>query len=223
MNRLKFKCLIIDHDDTAVNSTPFIHYPAYIEAIRILRPNSKILSLEEYFIKNFEPGLTSFLENELKLNKKELKIEYKIWKNFSKNRIPLFFDGFLNFLSDFKNNEGIVIIASHSDKDIIKRDYKKSAKFMPDLIFGWHYDEKKRKPSKYIITETIKKFNLSEKDILIIDDSKSGLIMAKNCGIKFGFVGWAHNIKTIREYMKKESDYFFESIEELRKFIFYDK
>ena len=36
--RFDFKCLILDHDDTAVASTPAIHYPAHLEAMRVLRP-----------------------------------------------------------------------------------------------------------------------------------------------------------------------------------------
>ncbi len=216
---MKFKCLIIDHDDTAVNSTPFIHYPAYIEAVKILRPDSKILSLEEYFIKNFEPGLITFFKNELKLNENELAIEHNIWKNFAKDRIPAFFDGFLESLSEFKNKGGIIVVASHSDVDLIKRDYKNSSDFMPDLIFGWHPDENKRKPSNYLVNEVINKFHLLKSEILIIDDLKSGLIMAKKSGIEFGFVGWSHNVPFIREYMKKESNYIFDTVKAFRNLI----
>lgn len=216
---MKFRCLIIDHDDTAVNSTPFLHYPAYIEAMKILRPNYKILTLEEYFIINFEYGFGNFLKNELKMDQEEIILEYNIWREFIKDKIPDFFNGFIELLKDFKNNGGIIVVASHSDKDIIERDYKNNS-FMPDLIFGWDKDEKKRKPSNHIILETINKFNLSQKDILIIDDLKHGLIMAKNSNIKFGAACWAYNIEKIEKYMKKESDYFFKSIDELKDLIF---
>lgn len=28
---IKYKCLILDHDDTAVQSTPGIHFPSFVE------------------------------------------------------------------------------------------------------------------------------------------------------------------------------------------------
>ena len=35
---LRYRCILIDHDDTAVDSTEAVHYPAHVEALRILRP-----------------------------------------------------------------------------------------------------------------------------------------------------------------------------------------
>ena len=35
---MKFQCLILDHDDTAVDSTREIHYPAHLEVMQTLRP-----------------------------------------------------------------------------------------------------------------------------------------------------------------------------------------
>jgi phosphoglycolate phosphatase/pyrophosphatase PpaX len=36
--RLRYRCLLVDHDDTAVDSTSAVHYPAHLEALRELRP-----------------------------------------------------------------------------------------------------------------------------------------------------------------------------------------
>ncbi|HOK48860.1 MAG TPA: hydrolase, partial [Sedimentibacter sp.] len=30
---MKYKCLVLDHDDTAVKSTPDIHYPSFVKAL----------------------------------------------------------------------------------------------------------------------------------------------------------------------------------------------
>ena len=49
---MKYKCLILDHDDTVVMSTPSIHYPSFIEAIKVLRPNLSSLTLDD-----LKPGL----------------------------------------------------------------------------------------------------------------------------------------------------------------------
>ena len=37
MRALRYKCLVLDHDDTAVQSTPEIHYPAFCETVETLR------------------------------------------------------------------------------------------------------------------------------------------------------------------------------------------
>ena len=34
----KYVSLVLDHDDTAVMSTPEIHYPAFLETLAVLRP-----------------------------------------------------------------------------------------------------------------------------------------------------------------------------------------
>ena len=34
----RIKCLALDHDDTVVMSSPEIHYPSFVEAMRLLRP-----------------------------------------------------------------------------------------------------------------------------------------------------------------------------------------
>jgi len=44
---MRYKCLLLDHDDTVVNSTATIHYPAFLEALRLLRPGVTI-SLEDF-------------------------------------------------------------------------------------------------------------------------------------------------------------------------------
>ena len=54
---MRYKCLVLDHDDTVVNSTASIHYPAFLEALKILRPGVEPLTLEEYFKEKFDPGL----------------------------------------------------------------------------------------------------------------------------------------------------------------------
>ena len=33
---LKYPCLVLDHDDTVVRSTPTIHYPAFVETLKAL-------------------------------------------------------------------------------------------------------------------------------------------------------------------------------------------
>ena len=53
---LKYPCLVMDHDDTTVDSTATVHYPCFVEYMKIYHPD-KILTLEEYFRYNFHPGV----------------------------------------------------------------------------------------------------------------------------------------------------------------------
>ena len=47
---MKYKCLIFDHDDTVVNSTATIHYPSFIDFLKIYDPADGIkkMSLQEF-------------------------------------------------------------------------------------------------------------------------------------------------------------------------------
>ena len=42
---IRFKCLILDHDDTAVDSTASIHYPAHVE---IMNPELYLLTADSF-------------------------------------------------------------------------------------------------------------------------------------------------------------------------------
>ena len=76
---MKYSCLILDHDDTAVDSTAEIHYPAHLEIMKQLRPDLQPVDLENWFRKNFDPGIMEFLKGELGFSEKELQDEIEIW------------------------------------------------------------------------------------------------------------------------------------------------
>ena len=37
---MRYQCLVLDHDDTVVNSTATINYPAFVQTLQKLRPQS---------------------------------------------------------------------------------------------------------------------------------------------------------------------------------------
>jgi phosphoglycolate phosphatase-like HAD superfamily hydrolase len=51
------------------------------------------------------------------------------------------------------------------------------------MVFGWELDEHQRKPNPYPIIEIIKRFNLDNTEVLVLDDSKPGLGKKLQCGI----------------------------------------
>ena len=51
---MKYKCLVLDHDDTVVDSTAEIHFPSFIEYLKLTRPHlADKYDLSSYFVKNF--------------------------------------------------------------------------------------------------------------------------------------------------------------------------
>ena len=57
---MNYPCLVLDHDDTVVNSTATIHYASFLAFLKQVRPDAPHYSIDDYFRKNFEPGLFTF-------------------------------------------------------------------------------------------------------------------------------------------------------------------
>lgn len=221
---LKYECLILDHDDTAVDSTATVHYPAHVQAMRVLRPGVAPIDLRGWFLKNFHPGLMGYLTGELGLSEQEMETEYEIWRAFTTRRTPQFFPGFLEALSDYRSQGGKLAVVSHSERDVILSHYRSAQPgcdqpLLPDLIFGWETDEQKRKPSPWPVFEILKAFDLPGVRALIVDDLKPGIEMSQKAQVPAAGVGWAHRIPEVREYMQRHCLAYFDEVAEFRKFI----
>lgn len=218
--KLRYRCLILDHDDTVVKSTPEIHYPSFIEALRVLRPKERTLSLEEFVGYCFSPGFSELCNDIMKFTKEEQEYQYKIWKSYTESRIPDFYEGLPELIKEYKSLGGILTVVSHSERQQIQRDYKLKCGIVPDMIFGWDDEPDKRKPSPYPVREILKSFNLAKSDALVVDDLKPGLVMAKSCDVDFAGAGWSHKIQSIIDYMNTNANYYFTTVEEFGKFLF---
>ncbi len=217
---------MLDHDDTAVDSTPSIHHPAHIEQMKQLGRSHQALNLEDWFKINFDPGLVTYFKETLTFTEEENKLCYAIWRDFTtKSKYPPFFPGILNLLGRFIKAGGILIVVSHSEPDIIKRHYREQTDFpglKPNRIFGWNGKAEENKPNIWPVTETIKQFNLKKRDILVVDDLKPGITMAINAGVDSAGVGWSqsHRIPEIKADLQNECTYYFEKISDLENFLF---
>jgi phosphoglycolate phosphatase-like HAD superfamily hydrolase len=221
--KIRYKCLILDHDDTAVDSTASIHYPAHVEVMKQIRPNEEPVSLEGWFMKNFDPGIMEFLKDELKFSETELQKEYDIWREYATQKIPKFYTGFIALLNKFQQAGGIITVVSHSEADVIQKHYANKAfngTKLPDLVFGWDMDAERRKPSIYPVNQILRTYNLQPQEALIIDDLKPAVIMAKKSSIPIAAAGWAHQIPVIQDYMKTNCNFYLESISDLENLIF---
>ena len=218
---IKYKCLVLDHDDTVVDSSASIHYPSFVEYLKVARPHlADKYTLEEYFEKNFEPGILELFTEEVGLSEEELKEEELFWREYVKNHIPNVYPGMREIIADFKALGGIVAVDSHSVTENIIRDYKANNLPDPHIIYGWDIPKEMRKPAPGTLFDLMKRFDLKPEEILVVDDLKPGYDMAKAAGVDIAAAAWAHNVRGIREFMSKNCEYFCESVEELRKIIF---
>jgi phosphoglycolate phosphatase/pyrophosphatase PpaX len=221
---LRYRCLVVDHDDTSVMSTPSIHYPAHVEALRRLRPGREPIGLDGWLAKNFDPGLIGYLHGELGFDEEELREAYRIWQSYTRSAVPSFFPGLLETYAEFKARGGLLVVVSHSEVPMIDRDYRAAGKpgeaAMPDLVFGWDEDPELRKPAPFPLEETMRRFGLSPGEILVLDDLKPGADMAAALGVDFAAAGWGHSIIEIKRGMAGLCRYYLESVDQLRSLVF---
>jgi beta-phosphoglucomutase-like phosphatase (HAD superfamily) len=223
----RYRCLVVDHDDTSVMSTPGIHYPAHVEALRRLRPGKEPVSLELWLRKNFDPGLIPFLSEELGWSRAEIEASYHVWREFTSARVPEFFPGLLEIFAEHKARGGMLVVVSHSEAEMIERDYRSAGHralggdlLLPDRIFGWDDDPERRKPHPYPLVETMASLGFEPDELLVVDDLKPGAVMAAAAGVDFAAAGWGHSIPEIREAMNGICRYYLESSEDLRGILF---
>lgn len=216
---MNYRCLILDHDDTVVNSTATMHYPAFLEALKILRPGMTI-SLEDYFRENFDPGFVPYCVEKLGMTDEELEIEVKCWRDYVSKHTSKAYDGMKEIITRQKAEGGIVCVISHSYDFNIRRDYEVNGLPMPDRIFGWECPPEQRKPSTYALDAIAGEYGLEPQEMVIVDDLKPGYDMARAYGVPFVGAGWANDIPEIREFMKKNSDVYLTKVSELEQFLF---
>jgi len=214
-----FACLILDHDDTAVDSTSTVHYPAHVEAMRVLRPDRVPVSLQGWFLKNFHPGIMPYLTGELGLNAAEMAVEFEIWRSFTASRTPAFYPGFLETLREFRGAGGKIVVVSHSDPQVIHAHYRAAGPLAPDLVFGWDDAEDRRKPSPWPVRQALARLRVAAARALVLDDLKPGVLMARAAGVAVAAAGWAHDIGEIRDYMRSNCLAYFQTVTAFREYL----
>lgn len=202
---MKYKCLVLDHDDTVVNSSQSIHYPAFLNTLQTLRPNLKPLTFQDFNHHCFVYGFNHLCRERYQFTEIEMQIEYKIWKSHTINKQADPFVGWYELLHKFKEHGGKIVVVSYSESNEILRDYNDHFGFSPDLIFAHDHGKDKLKPNPYPIHKLIEDFSISKSDILVIDDMPVGYEMAKNAGVDFIWAQWAYFDKLLNQKIIKTS------------------
>lgn len=215
VNRLKYKCLVLDHDDTVVNSTATVHYPCFVEYMDKYHPGFE-MNLEEYFIKNFDPGILELFRDIIGMDEDEIILEQKCWNDYVQKHIPEAYPGMREIMTDFRNAGGKLCVISHSYTANILRDYRANDLPEPDMIFGWESPEKERKPAPFPLYRIMEHYGFRPEELLVVDDLKPGYDMAKAAGVPFAAAGWANDIPEIEQFMRKNCDLYFKNVGDLK-------
>ncbi len=215
---MKYKCLVFDHDDTVVDSTATIHYPCFVEYTRTRYPGKKC-SLEEYFIKNFDPGFLEFCRDEYGMDDAALIDETEYWRAWVNNHIPTAYPGIKEIMERQRAEGGLICVVSHSFDYNILRDYEKNSLPTPDAIYGWERPLDERKPNPFPLEDIMRRFSLSPDELLMVDDLKPGYDMAVKCNVPFAAVGWSSDVPQIERFMRQNCPNYFKSVADFADFL----
>lgn len=215
---MRYKCLVLDHDDTVVNSTATIHFPSFLAYLDLARPG-RHYTLEDYFRKNFDPGILSLFKDELGMSDAEVEEEFHFWQDYLKNRVPAAYDGIREILRRHREAGGLIAVVSHSVAAVIERDYRANDLPLPDVIYGWELPPHQRKPNPWPLEQIMQRFGLAPSELLMLDDLKPGYDMCRICGVPFAAAGWSNDVPEIESFMRHHCDRYFKTVPELAKFL----
>ena len=217
--KLKYRCLVLDHDDTVMDSTRLIHHPAFLEFLREVRPGTSI-SLEAYFRMNFHPGFLEYCEETMCLTPAELDRELAVWKGYVATHVPPAFPGMKALMEEQLKRGGHIAVISHSLRENILRDYRENGLPEPSMVFGWDLPREQRKPSPFALDRLMACMDLAPEEMLVVDDLKPGYDMARTRSVPFAAAGWAYDVPEIRAYLQRNCPLYFDRVEGLYRYLF---
>ena len=217
---LKYPCLVLDHDDTVVQSEANVNYPYFCYILDKFRPGTTI-TLENYIKGCFDPGFAPMCRQWFQFTEDELHEEYVGWKEYIRTHIADPFPGIAEVILRQKSAGGLVCVVSHSSAENISRDYRKHFGILPDDIFGWDYPEEQRKPNPYPLEQIMSKYHLTPDQLLVVDDMKPAYDMASKVGVQTVFAQWGKkDSPEICRQMRELCDFTFDTPRDLEEFLF---
>lgn len=217
---LKYRCLVLDHDDTVVQSMKTLSYPFFLIELEQFRPGTTI-SLEDYILECHRVGFADMCRERFGFTDEELKTEHRQWMDYILQHIPDPYPGIGRIIHRQKEEGGLLCVVSHSSFDNISRDYRAHFGIQPDAIYGWDLQPHQRKPNPWPLQDIMKKFSLKPEEILVVDDMKLACMMAHPSGVKVAYAGWSGmGVPSLTAEMEQLCDFTFNSTEEIEQFLF---
>ncbi len=217
---LKYPCLVLDHDDTVVQSEATVNYPFFCYILDQFRPGTTI-TLEEYVRGCCDLGFADMCRKWYGFTDQELKEEYRGWQNYILDHIPAPYPGIGDILRRQKAAGGMICVVSHSCIQNITRDYETHFGLIPDAIYGWDLPEEKRKPSTFPLDDIMQRYGFQPAEMLVVDDLKPAWEMSRNAGVPIAFAAWSKlDFPAQAREMQELCDYAFNSPKALEAFLF---
>ncbi len=217
---MRFKCLVLDHDETVVQSEQALGYPFFCKHLSVIRPGASV-GLEEYITDCHTIGFLEMCVNKFHFTPEELSEEHSLWMEHIRTHIPDPFPGIDRIIHRQKASGGLLCVVSHSSNENITRDYAAHFGILPDAIYGWDLPQHQRKPHPYPLHHIMERYGISHDEILVVDDSKLAWEMAAPLGAKTAFAAWGKKeFPALSKEMEMLCSYTFDSTKELEKFLF---
>lgn len=210
---LRYPCLVLDHDETVVQSEKTIGFPCFCQTLSRIRPG-RTITLDEYVRGCHELGFVDMCKQWFQFTEAEMQEEYNDWMEYVKVHIPDPFPGIERIIHQHKESGGILCVVSHSSSHNITRDYQTHFSILPDAIYGCDYPKEQQKPSSYPLEDIMKRFGFQSKDILVVDDMKLSCQMSAPVNVPVAFAAWGKtDFPEIAAEMRTLCKYTFETVE----------
>ena len=217
---LKYPCLVLDHDDTVVQSEKAIGYPFFCTVLDQFRPGQSI-SFHDYVHDCHNLGFSEMCRTRFRFTPEELHTEYTGWMEYIKTHIPPPFPGIGDVIRRQKAEGGLICVVSHSSIQNITRDYAVHFGVQPDAIYGWDLPPHQRKPNPYPLVHIMEQHHLSPSEILVVDDMKLAWQMVQPVNVKIAFAAWGKlEFPDLSAEMRSLCDFTFDTPKNLEKFLF---
>ena len=217
---LKYPCLVLDHDDTVVQSMKTLSYPFFLYILEQFRPG-KTISVEDYILDCHNLGFMDLCKVRYGFTDEELAKEHNLWMAYLRTHVPDAFPGISEIIHRQKAEGGLLCVVSHSSNENISRDYRIHFGMQPDAIYGWDLPPHQRKPAAYPLEDIMSRYNLKPEEILVVDDMKLAWKMANSLGVQVAYANWGEmGVQELEQEMTGLCDFTFHSTKELEKFLF---
>lgn len=217
---MRYPCLVLDHDETVVQSEKTIGYPCFCLTLSRLRPGTAI-SLEEYVKGCHELGFVDMCREYYHFNDTELQEEYHDWMEYVRTHTPDPFPGMKEIIQQQRKSGGLVCVVSHSSEINIKRDYLAHFGILPDAIYGCDLPKEQQKPNLYPLQDIMHQYHLSPAELLVVDDMKLACQMSDPLNVPVAFAAWGKtDFPEIAREMKTLCKFSFDRTEDLYRFLF---
>lgn len=217
---MKYPCLVLDHDETVVQSEKTIGYPCFCQTLSRLRPG-QTLTLDEYVQGCHELGFVDMCRRNYGFTDAELQEEYQDWMEYVRTHPPAPFPGIDKIIRHQKASGGLICVVSHSSEKNISRDYRVHFQMQPDAIYGCDFPREQQKPSPYPLQDIMQRYGLRPEDLLVVDDMKLACQMAEPVNVAVAFAGWGkEEFPEISREMRTLCRYSFDDTDALYRFLF---